>query len=100
MTAVDHQAERFGFQWLEIEDLAVTLFGEAPDHQVQFVLFKHVQQMVAGLLHHFDRQQRTARLDRGDGLGQHHRGRRKNPAHLEKAMPALAQPIDLIDELV
>ncbi|MNC76867.1 hypothetical protein D3C75_1286840 [compost metagenome] len=69
MAAVDHQAERLRLQRLEIEDLAEALLGETADHQVEFVLLEHGQQMIAGLLHHFDGQQWAARLDRGDGLG-------------------------------
>ena len=98
--AVDHQAERFGFEGLEVEQLAEALFGEAANHDVELVLLQHGQQVITGMLHHFDRQQWAARLDRGNGLRQYQRSGGKDAADADKTVPAVAQAVDLVDELL
>ncbi|MNP56399.1 hypothetical protein D3C76_1511220 [compost metagenome] len=56
MTVVDHDAERFGRQRLEVVALLLGLIGEPGDGQVEVFFLEHFHQVVTGLLHHLDRQ--------------------------------------------
>jgi hypothetical protein len=76
----------------------MALVGETRHGQVELFLFQHLHQVIAGLLHHLDGQQRPALLDLQDRLGQGHRRRGENTANLEVTVAALAQAADLLDE--
>ncbi|MNT14281.1 hypothetical protein D3C72_1492780 [compost metagenome] len=75
-------------QCLEIEDRLVPWLGQTPDHDIQLPVFQPDGELVTALLDQLDDQPRALLQDLADRRGHHLRGRRRNRANGEVAVPA------------
>ncbi|MNG20061.1 hypothetical protein D3C84_1042850 [compost metagenome] len=71
MCAVHDKAKGFRSQRRKFERLT-SLIREACDDQIEFFLFEHFQQVVAGLFDHLDREEGALPFDAGNRFRQYH----------------------------